>query len=81
MLTFKIRLPEVPNPSTEEVYSNAVGMLFPDNVRTFHGDPGSHITYLSGTQAYKWPNSSAMAVILQSRVKETLDGMSPDTPS
>lgn len=47
MLTFKIRLPEVPRPSTEEIYSNAVGLLFPDNIRTFHGDPGSHITYLS----------------------------------
>lgn len=47
MLTFKIRLPEVPNPTADEIYSNAVGSLFPDNVRTFHGDPGSHITYLS----------------------------------
>lgn len=47
MLTFKIRLPEVPNPTADEIYSNAVGLLFPDNVRTFHGDPGSHITYLS----------------------------------
>ena len=47
MLTFKIRLPEVPNPPAEYIYSNAVGLLFPDNVRTFHGDPGSHITYLS----------------------------------
>ena len=37
----------MPNPSAEEIYSNAVGMLFPDNVRTFHGDPGSHLTYLS----------------------------------
>ena len=47
MLTFKIRLPEVPSSSADDIYSNAVGMLFPDNVRTFHGDPGSHITYLS----------------------------------
>lgn len=47
MLTFKIRLPEVPAPPSEDIYSNAVGLLFPDNVRTFHGDPGSHITYLS----------------------------------
>ena len=47
MLTFKIRLPEVPAPPCEDIYSNAVGLLFPDNVRTFHGDPGSHITYLS----------------------------------
>lgn len=46
MLTFKIRLPEVP-VSTEEIYSNAVGLPLPDNLRTFHGDPGSHITYLS----------------------------------
>ena len=47
MLTFKIRLPEVPNSSAEDIYSDAVGLLLPDNVRTFHGDPGSHITYLS----------------------------------
>lgn len=47
MLTFKIRLPEVPDPSAEDIYSNAVGMLLPDNVLTFHGDPGSHVTYLS----------------------------------
>lgn len=46
MLTFKIRLPEVP-VSAEDIYSNAVGLLFPDNLRTFHGDPGSHITYVS----------------------------------
>lgn len=46
MLTFKIRLPEVP-VSAEDFYSNAVGLLFPDNLRTFHGDPGSHITYVS----------------------------------
>ena len=47
MLTFLIRTPEVPVESPEDVYSNAVGLLFPDNLRTFHGDPGSHVTYLS----------------------------------
>ena len=47
MLTFKIRLPEVPVSSAEDIYSNAVGLLFPDNLRTYHGDPGSHVTYLS----------------------------------
>lgn len=46
MLTFKICLPEVP-VSAEDIYSHAVGFLFPDNLRTFHGEPGSHITYLS----------------------------------
>ena len=47
MLTFLIRTPEVPVESSEEVYSNAVGLLFPDNLRTCHGDAGSHVTYLS----------------------------------
>ena len=46
MLTFKIRRPE-PDPPPEESSSNAVGLLLPDNLRTFHGDPGSHVTYLS----------------------------------
>ena len=47
MLTYLIRTPEVPVESAEDVYSNAVGLLFPDNLRTFHGDPGSYVTYLS----------------------------------
>ena len=46
MLTFKIRLPEIP-VAAEEIYSDAVGLLFPDNLQTFHGEPGSHVTYLS----------------------------------
>lgn len=47
MLTFKIRVPEVPDSSAEHIHSDAVGLLLPDNVRTCHGDPGSHVTYLS----------------------------------
>jgi len=47
MLTFLLRKPQPPDPTPEENFENAVGLLFPDNVRTFHGDPGSHITYLS----------------------------------
>ena len=47
MLTFLIRTPEVPVESSEDIYSNAVGLFFPDNISTFHGDPGSHVTYLS----------------------------------
>ncbi|KAL6713298.1 hypothetical protein ACLMJK_008763 [Lecanora helva] len=47
MLTFLIRKPEIPNPSPEDNNENAVGLLFRDNVRTFHGDAGSHVTYLS----------------------------------
>ena len=47
MLTFLIRKPEIPTNTPEVIYSNAVGLLFPDNVRTYHGDAGSHITYVS----------------------------------
>ena len=47
MLTFLVRKPQVQEPSSEEIYENAVGLLFPDNVRTYHGDPGSSVTYLS----------------------------------
>ena len=47
MLTFLIRRPPVSDNEPEDIYSNAVGLLFPDNVKTFHGDAGSHVTYLS----------------------------------
>ena len=47
MLTFLIRKPQIPDPPSEDVYENAVGLLFPDNVPTFHGDAGSQVTYLS----------------------------------
>ena len=47
MLTFRIRKPQIPDTSPEDIYSNAVGLLFPDNVRTYHGDAGSHVTYVS----------------------------------
>ena len=47
MLTFLIRRPPVADPTPEDIYSNAIGLLFPDNVLTYHGDPGSHVTYLS----------------------------------
>lgn len=47
MLTFLIRKPQVPQATPEDIYSNAIGLLFPDNVLTYHGDPGSYVTYLS----------------------------------
>lgn len=46
-MTFLIRRPQVVDPTPEEIYSNAIGLLFPDNVLTYHGDPGSYVTYLS----------------------------------
>ena len=47
MLTFLIRTPQVNHTDPEEIHTNAVGLLLPDNVLTYHGDPGSHVTYLS----------------------------------
>jgi len=47
MLTSLVRTPEVLDRQPEDIYSNAVSLFFPDNVRTFHGDPGSHVTYVS----------------------------------
>ncbi len=47
MLTFLIRKPEVAQITPEDIHSNAIGLLFPDNVLTYHGDPGSYVTYVS----------------------------------
>ena len=47
MLTFLVRKPEIPDPAPENNFENAVGLLFPDNVQTFHGDAGSRLSYLS----------------------------------
>ena len=47
MLTSLLRTPEALDLEPEDIYSNAVGLFFPDNVRTFHGEPGSSVTYTS----------------------------------
>lgn len=47
MLTFLVRKPEILGSTPEDNFENAVGLLCPDNVRTFHGDAGSNITYIS----------------------------------
>jgi len=47
MLTTLLRTPELVDQEPEDIYSNAVGLFLPDNVRTFHGDPGSYVTYVS----------------------------------
>lgn len=47
MLASLLRTPELAVEQPEDIYSNAVGLFFPDNVRTFHGDPGSYVTYVS----------------------------------
>ena len=47
MLTFLVRKSHDFEPPSEGIHEDAVGLLIPDNVRTYHGDPGSSITYLS----------------------------------
>ena len=47
MLTFLLRKSQITEPAPEDHFDNAVGLLFPDNVRTFHGDPGSDMVYAS----------------------------------
>lgn len=36
-----------PNPSAEDVFSAALGLISPEDVSVLHGDPGSFVTYLS----------------------------------
>lgn len=47
MLTSLLRTSKLAVEQPEDIYSNAVGLFCPDNVRTFHGDPGSQVTYVS----------------------------------
>ena len=46
-LTCLIRKPAIPKEEPEDIYSNAIDLLFPDYGRTYHGDAGSHVTYVS----------------------------------
>jgi nicotinamide N-methyltransferase len=48
MLSSLIRLPVSTEPSsTEDIFSFAVGLIFTDDIRNQHGDPGSSIIYKS----------------------------------
>lgn len=47
MLGNLIHVAEIPNPSAEDIFSSAMGLLFPDDTSALHGDPGSLVTYKS----------------------------------
>ena len=48
MLTSLIRLPASTAPSSiEDIFSAAIGLIFTDDLRNQHGDPGSSIIYKS----------------------------------
>ncbi|MCJ1478331.1 hypothetical protein MMC13_007009 [Lambiella insularis] len=48
MLTSLIHLPISPEPpSTEDIFSSAIGLIFTDDLHTQHGDPGSSVIYKS----------------------------------
>jgi len=48
MLTSLIHLPATTaSPSTEDIFSTAIGLIFTDDLRNQHGDPGAVIIYRS----------------------------------
>ena len=76
MLTFLVRTAQVPVEQPDDVYSSAVGLLFPDNIRTFHGDPGSYVTYLSkrfGDIKLIWNSGIQMAEFISQASDEAKD--------
>jgi hypothetical protein len=48
MIKNSIHVPEPSNPSAEDIFSSALGLISPDDTATLHGDPGSLVTYRSG---------------------------------
>lgn len=47
MLTSLIHIPDEPGTSPEDIFSSALDLLFPDAQRTFHGNAGSDVIYMS----------------------------------
>ena len=45
VLSSRIKLPEVQNPSVEDVFSSGAEILYSNQYRNLHGDPGSEIVY------------------------------------
>jgi len=46
-LTSLIRLPENTGNDPEDILESALDQIFPDTLRTLHGEPGTDITYIS----------------------------------
>lgn len=50
MLSSLVRLPSPPNDTdiqVEDIFSSALGLIFTDDLRNQHGDPGSSVIYKS----------------------------------
>lgn len=47
MLTSTVEIPESLDSSSEDIFSSALDLISPDETRSLHGSPGSHIMYNS----------------------------------
>ncbi|KAH0541344.1 hypothetical protein FGG08_004182 [Glutinoglossum americanum] len=47
LLTDKIDLPSISSPEPEDIFSSAIGLIFTDDVRNQHGEPGNSVIYKS----------------------------------
>jgi len=47
MLTSTVEIPESLDSSSEDIFSSAIDLIFPDETRNFHGSSGSHVIYKS----------------------------------
>lgn len=47
MLTSTVEIPELLESSSEDIFSSAIDLIFPDETRNFHGSSGSHVIYKS----------------------------------
>ena len=47
MLSSLVKVPEVSDPSPEDVFASSLDIIFPDETRNMHGDAGSHVMYKS----------------------------------
>lgn len=47
VLTSTVEIPESIDSSSEDIFSSALDLISPDETRSLHGSPGSHIIYKS----------------------------------
>ncbi len=47
MLMSSVEIPESLDSSSDDIFSSAIDLIFPDEIRNFHGNSGSHVIYKS----------------------------------